>query len=129
MALTDFIHRTKEILYGTELGEAPPLRIGAANANESTSGSLVTFTLLAGEGAEVKAGHTLANVDTTDPTKCYVVYVTSVTSNTVTGYNGYMGAPAVAGADSGNLDNKILEQNPLVTTFKIHKVIDTIFAT
>lgn len=129
MALTDFVNRVKEILYGSELGESPPIRVAASNANESVSGSLVTFTVASGEGAEIKAGHTLAATDATDPTKCYVVYVTSVTSNAVTGVNGYRGSPSVAGSDSGNLDSKLLEQNPLVSTFKIHRTIDTIFAT
>ena len=121
-----YVYRTKDILYGTEIGEAPPLRVCAADASESISGSLVTFTLATGEGAEVKAGHTLAAVDPNDVTKCYVVYVTSVSANAVTGYNGYMGAPAVA---ASGLDSKVMEQNPLVTTFKIHKAIDTIFGT
>ena len=126
MALADFINRTKDIIYGTEIGEAPPLRICAADAGETISGSLVTFTVATGEGAEIKAGHTLAANDPADPTKCYVVYVTSVTSNAITGFNGYMGSPVVA---ASALDSKALEQNPLVSTFKVHRAVDTIFAT
>ena len=121
-----YVARVKDVLYGTELGEAPPLRVCAADAVETISGSLVTFTVATGEGAEIKAGHTLAVADHNDVSKCYAVYVTSVTSNAITGYNGYMGAPAVV---ASGLDSKILEQNPLVTTYKIHKAIDTVFAT
>src|SRR3990167_2499516 len=113
-----YVHRVKEIIYGSEIGEAPPLRICAADSAESVSGALVTFTVATGEGAEIKAGHTLAAIDVNDVTKCHVIYVTSVSSNAITGYNGYQGRPAVS---TSTLDNKVLEQNPLVSTYKIHK--------
>jgi hypothetical protein len=46
----------------------------------------------------------------------------------VTGINGYLGAPAIAGADSGDMDNALLEQNPLATGFAIFEAIDTVIA-
>ena len=49
-----------------------------------------------------------------------------MTSNAITGFNGYMGSPVVA---ASALDSKVLQQNPLVTPFKVHKAVDTIFAT
>lgn len=129
MALADYIERTKDILYGTGLGEAPSIRVVASDANESTSGSLVTFTVVAGDGAKIKAGHVLSAAADTDPTNAFAIYVTSVSTDAVTGVNGYMGSPVVVGSDSGDLDNAILSQQPLVTDYKIHKTIDTIFGT
>jgi hypothetical protein len=126
MALADYVWRTREIIYGSEIGELPPIRIAAADALESVSGSIISFALATDEGSKVKAGHTLAALDATDPTKCYAFYVTGVSTDTITAVNGYGGTPAAA---AGNLDSLIFEQNPLILPFKIHKAIDTVFGT
>jgi hypothetical protein len=129
MAKADIVERVKDILYGTEIGEAPSVRVSAADAAESVAGSLVTFNLASGEGDKVKAGHVLSAVSDSDQTAAYQVYVTSVATDAVTGVNGYRDAPLIAGADSGDVDSTVWEQNPLVSDYKIHSAIDTIFAT
>lgn len=128
MALKDIVTRTRSVLYGHGLGEKPAFRIAASNANESVSGDLVTFTLLAGEGAKVKPGNVLSVYTPATEADAHVIYVTSIATDTVTGVNGYMGSPAVVGANSGDLDNKVLEQNPLVSMYEIYEAIDTIVA-
>lgn len=125
MALTDIVSRTREILYGSVIGEKPPIRIAASNANESTSGPKVTFTLDSGEGNKVKAGHILSTRGASALTGSYVLYVLSVATDTVTALNGYEG-PSVTGSDSGDLDNMVFEQNAPVTEYSIIKHIEQI---
>ena len=105
------VHRTRQILYGSGLGEKPAIRIGAASAAESTSGQTVTFTLNTGEGAKVKAGNVLSVYDPDTEADAHVIYVTGISTDTITGINGYLGSPVVAGSDSGDLDSAIFEQN------------------
>lgn len=128
MAVLDIVERTKLILYGTGLGEKPALRVVASNANESVSGELVTFTLASGEGAKVKPGNILAVRSASNENQTFIVYVTSVSTDTVTGVNGYLGSASITGSDSGDMDDKVLEQNPLVTTYEIFEAIDQVIA-
>jgi hypothetical protein len=131
MALTDIVQRTRAILYGTELGSKPAFRIAATNAAESVSGPLVTFTLDTGEGAKCKPGQILSVYDPDTEANAHAVYITSISSTTsdiVTGVNEYLGSPAIAGADSGDLDDALLEQNPMVTMYEIYEAVDTVFA-
>ena len=128
MSLAAIVNRTRSIIYGSGLGEKPALRTGAANANESISGQLVIFTIGAAEGAKVKAGNVLAVYDPDTEADAHAVYVTSISTDTITGVNGYLGSPAVVGADSGDLDAAVFEQNPLVTGYEIFEAIDTVVA-
>lgn len=128
MALADIYSRVNSILYGSGLGGKPAVRITAANANESTSGQLVTFSVLAGEGAKIKPGNVLSVYKPTAEADAHAILVTSIATDAITGVNGWQGAPLVVGADSGDLDSTILEQNPLVLGFEIFEAIDTIMA-
>lgn len=128
MALADIYSRTRSILYGTGLGEKPVFRVSASNANESVSGSLVTFTLNTGEGAKCKPGQVLSVYDPGTEADAHAVFITSISTDTITGINGYLGSPVVVGADSGDLDDAVFEQNPLATGFEIFEAIDTIVA-
>lgn len=128
MAVADIVNRVRTILYGSGLGEKPSLRTGAANANESVSGQLVTFTVGSGEGAKIKNGDVLAVYDPETEADQHIIYVTSISTDTITGVNSYLGSPAVAGADSGDLDSAVFEQNPLASGFEIFEAIDTVFA-
>jgi hypothetical protein len=128
MARSDFVARTKSILYGQGLGEKPSLRPLAAAANVSVSGSQVTFDLAAGEGAKVKAGHILSFISENDDTQAYVFYVTSMSTDQVTAFNGYHGAPAIANA-SADMNSGYLEHQPLRTEYEIHEAVDTVFDT
>ena len=129
MARTDFVERVRTILYGTGLGERPAIRRAAANANEAVTGSVLTFDMLAGEGAKLSAGDVLSVKDDTAAATAFAVYVLSVSTDAVTAENATDGTAAVAGSDSGDLDSVLFEQNPLVTTYKIHQAIDTIIDT
>lgn len=126
MALADIYSRVRSILYGQALGEKPALRVAAADANESVSGDLITFTLSAGEGAKCKPGQVLSVYDPDTEADAHAVYITSISTDAITGFNGYLGSPDVAGANSGDLDNKVFEQNPLVTGYEIFEAIDTV---
>jgi len=124
MARADILELAKGLLYGAGVGERPALRVAASNANESTSGSKVTFTLDTDEGQYVKPGQTLS-VRADTEAAAYSMYALSVSTDTVTAVNGYRGA-SVTGSDSGNLDNAIIEQNPVATDWEIHQAIDTV---
>lgn len=93
------------------------------------AGSIITFNVLAGEGTKIKPGHVLSAQADTDPTNAFAVLVTSISTDAISGINGYAGTPTITGSDSGDVDNTIWEQNPLVTDYKVHKAIDTIFGT
>lgn len=125
MALSDLINRVRGLLYGSGLGEKPALRIANANANETVSGSLVTFALATGEAAKVKPGNVLGVYSPAAAANAHVVYVTAVASSTgtVTGVNGYLGSPAVA---SDSLDGKVLTQNAPWTDHEIIQAIDSV---
>jgi hypothetical protein len=91
------------------------------------SGSVVTFNLLAGEGAKCRAGDVLSMYYPSDKAKCYVFLIISLSTDAVTAYNGWQGAPAIANA-SADLNSAILEQNPAVTMHEMHKKVEAIFA-
>ncbi len=126
MAGAAYVERVKDVLMGQGLGEKPSLRECAASANVTVSGSKVTFTMLAGEGAKIKPGHVLSTLGETDTTKQYSFYVLSISTDTVTAVNGWLGDSIINA--SGDLDNAILEQNPVATEHSIHARIGTIFA-
>lgn len=129
MALKDIYTDVRRILYGQGLGETPAIRITASNANETTAGDLVNYTLDTGEAEKVKIGNTLAVHSPDSASTAFVTYVLAVntTSDVITAVNGTLhGAPAIAGADSGDMDDRILEQNPLVTSHEIHSAIEAI---
>jgi hypothetical protein len=128
MSLSQIVSRTRSLIYGSGLGEQPAIVRAAANANEAVSGQILTFDLLANEGAKVKAGRTLAVYDPDTEADAHVVNVLSISTDTVTAINSYLGSPAVVGADSGDLDAALLEQNPLVTNYEIFEAIDTVIA-
>lgn len=127
MALSDIYADVRRILYGQGLGEAPAIRITASNANETTAGDLVNFDLDTGETAKVKTGNVLSVHSPDSASTAFVVRVLAVTSDTITGVNGTLvGAPAIAGADSGDMDDRVLEQNALITGHEIHRAIEAI---
>lgn len=126
MSRAQVVNATKDVIYGTGLGEKPSLRRGAASAGAATTGSLITFNLLADEGQYVKAGNVLARVSPAADTRSYVYYVLSVSTDAVTAVDAYHGAPALVTAT--DLNNALFEQNPLVPEYRIHKAIDTILA-
>lgn len=128
MALADIVTRTRSVLYGQDLGAKPAMRLAASNANESISGDTVTFTLDSNEGAKVSAGDVLSVWDPDAEADAHAVYVLSISTDTITGVNGYLGSPAIVGADSGDLDDKVMEHNALATQFEIFEAIDTIFS-
>jgi len=107
VALSDIVTRTRSILYGTGLGEKPAIRIAASNANETTSGQLVTFTVVAGEGAELAPGQVVSVYDPATELDAHVVYITSTSTDAITGINGYLGSPVVIGSNSGDLDDAL----------------------
>lgn len=127
MARADIIGEAHSILYGSHFGEKPALRRCAASASVTVSGSIATFTLYAGEGAKCRAGDVLAHYYPSDKAKCYVFLVISVSTDTITAYNGWQGATAIANA-STDLNSSILEQNPAVTMYEIHKKAEAVFA-
>ena len=127
MARADIITEAHSILYGSHFGEKPAMRRCAASASVSVSGSIATFTLYAGEGAKVRAGDVLAAYVPTDKAKCYTFLVISMSTDTVTAYNGWGGAPAIANS-STDLNSGILEQNPAVTLYELHRKAETVFA-
>jgi hypothetical protein len=104
------------------------MRVGDASAAESISGQLITFNLSAGEGAKCKPGQVLSVYDPADEADAHAIYITSIATDAITGINGYLGSPAVAGADSGDLDNAVFEQEPFVTGFEIFEAVDAVFA-
>jgi hypothetical protein len=126
MARADIHDMVRTILYGSGLGEKPAIRLAAANAAEDTSSApLVSFAVLAGEGAKIKASDVLSVYDAADADAAHVIYVTSISTDTITGVNGGMiGAPLVA--TDGDLDGAILEQDALVTSHEIHQAIDVV---
>lgn len=128
MALADIYQRTRSLIYGQGLGEQPPIRVAASNADESVSGDLVTFSLASGEGDKCKPGQVLSVYDADAEADAHAVYITSISTDTITGVNGYNGSPTITGSDSGDVDSKAFEQNPLVLGYEIFEAIDTIIA-
>jgi hypothetical protein len=124
MARSDYVARTKEILYGSGLGEKPSIRQVAANAAETISGSTISFSLATGEGQYVRRGHVLSSVSENDASTSYAMYVLDVSTDTVTATLQYLGSPA---STTDSLDGVLLEQNALVPEYRIHTAIDTVF--
>jgi hypothetical protein len=125
MALSAIVSRVHSILYGSGLGEKPAFRLGAADAGESISGQLVTFSLASGEGNKVKAGNVLAKYTPATEGDAHVVYVTSIATDAITGINGWLGSPAITASD---MDSAVLAQNPTWTDYEIFEAIDTCVA-
>lgn len=128
MALTDIVERVKDLLYSSSVGEKPPLRIASSSAAESVSGPLLTFNVASNEGQEIKAGDILSVRSASGLATAFVLYVTSISTDAITCVNGYVGTD-VAGADSGELDNAVLEQNApsSATEYAIIKSIEAVF--
>ena len=127
MATSDIVARTRAILYGNGLGEKPSVVLGAANANESTSGSLVTFTLASSEGSKCAVGDVLGVYGGGTAAAAFLVYITSISTDTITGINSYLGSPAITGSDSGDLDAAVLEINPVRSEFFLYQAVETVF--
>jgi len=127
MALIDIIARTKALLYGHGLGEAPTIIQAPAAANETSIGTTVVFDLAAAELAKVQAGDVLSVLAASTAAASYMVYVLSKDATSVTALASYMGSPAVT-AD-GNLDSAVFELNPLKSEFLIFQNVETVFKT
>jgi len=123
MALVDIVHRTRSILYGSGLGEKPAIRRAATDALDSTSGQIASFTLLAGEGAKVKAGDVLSVYDPDTEADAHVVYVLSIATDAITSIASYLGSPTIT---AGDLDSALFEQNAAWTGYEIFEAIDTV---
>jgi len=126
MADTDIVQRAKAIIYGHGIGEHPVIVRAAADASEAVSGSVVTFNMLAGQGAKVAAGDTLSIYGAATATVAHAVYVLGVATDAVTAVNGYWGSPAVADT---KLDGALLELNPLRAEHFLFQAVETVFAT
>lgn len=123
MARSDIRDATKELIYGTGLGEKPAIRRVAATSNLAGTNPW-TLDLLAGEGASVQAGDVLSTLGSSDTSDALRLYVLSVSSDTVT-VTKFQGGPDPS---ASTLDGALLEQNPLVTELTIQRSIDTIIA-
>lgn len=122
MSRADIIGITRDLIYGHGLGEKPSVRRAASAATVTPSGGTVSFDLLAGEGAKVRAGDVLALRGTTAVSNAAVLEVLSVATDTVT---------AVVSDGSitpANLNDAILDQNPLVTELTMHRALTNIVA-
>lgn len=122
MAKTDIIKRAKPLIYGSGLGEKPSLVRTAASASISTTGSITTFNLFAGDGGKIRAGDVLSTLGATDETDAFVAYILSVSTDTVT-VTFIDGSPVPTGTD---LDSKVLEVDPLVSELALANAIDVI---
>lgn len=127
MSTTALVQRTKSLLYGQGLGEKPVIVRAAADADESISGSVITFDLLAGEGAAsgVAAGDILSVYDAASEATAFCLYVLSVSTDQITALDGYLGATASA---ADELDGAFFELNPTHPEFTIWTQIDAIIA-
>jgi len=114
---------TRDILYGSGLGEKPSIVTTAASPSVSVSGKSITFTLSVDDGAKLRAGDVLSVHAPSSSSSAFAFYIVSITADTVTCINGYDGSPA---ATSSDLVSVFLEVMPLVTDFKIFAMIDSI---
>jgi len=109
MSYKTAVDEAKDQLTGHGIGEAPPIRrVASTSAFAVVNGDVVTFDLVAGEGAKVRAGEVLSSYNATDATDAWVFYILSVSTDTVTVVNGYQGAPSATVA--GDLDDVLLNQ-------------------
>jgi hypothetical protein len=106
------------------MGEKPSIRLAAANAAETSSGSVISFDLVSGQGAKVKPGDYLASSGSSTAEDSLVYHVVSVSTDTITGVPilGSVGVP------TETIDNRIFEQNPPVTELEIIRNIRAIVA-
>jgi hypothetical protein len=128
LARTDYIERTKSILYGTGLGEKPRIIEVAADAAETIAANTIAFSVTTGSGSAVKPGHILSRVGSTDETDAYSMYVLSVATDVITATRTYNGSPD-AGFAADLLDGLLLEGQPLRSEYEINKAIDAVFQT
>ena len=126
MADTDIVQRAKAIIYGHGIGEHPTIVRAAADAGEAVTGNVVSFNMLAGQGAKVTAGDTLSVYAAATATVAHSVYVIGVSTDAVTAVNGYWGSPVVADT---LLDGALLELNPLRAEHFIYQAVESVFAT
>jgi hypothetical protein len=126
--MTDLVSRTKTLLYGSGLGEKPVIVRAAADAAETIAPPIITFDLLAGEGAAsgIAAGDTLSMVGGTTAALSSVFYVLSVSVDRVTCLNSYLGSTPVSVADL--LDGVIFELNPARSEFMLWNDVSAVIA-
>jgi hypothetical protein len=128
MADKDIVQRVKSLLYGTALGEAPPIvQLANEPVDGSSVGTTVTVTFLdATEAGKVEAGDILSVYNAATADDAHSIYVLSKSGTAVTGVNGYWGSPLVA---DGDLDDALLELNPLRAEHFLFQAVESVFAT
>lgn len=110
---------TRDILYGTGLGEKPTLRV--ASGSSAVTGKLVDFTI--DDGSKLRAGDVLSQYGSTSTADAYSFYVTAIDTNDLTCINGYEGT---AIADATSMAGMVLEVMPLVGEWKVFEAIDIV---
>jgi len=126
MAALDIIKKAHTKLYSAGLGERPSVVRAAANANEGTvTNGVLTFDLLAGEGANVQKGDVLSVRNPATAATAYVTEIIGLSTDTVTVLNDI--GPALAGGDDGALDNAILEVAAPITGYQMWQFLEVIF--
>lgn len=124
MALADIFNTTRRLLNGQGLGERAALLVAASDAAESISAPLITFSLSSGQGSKVQEGDTLSVVAPA-AADAHIITVTSKSTDDITGVDGNfdIGSPVIT---DGDLDDAVIENSPLVTSFDIHEAITAI---
>ena len=122
MALTrgDIVKAVKARIYNTGLGEKPSLRRGTGTV--TVSADIVTFSVVAGEGAKIRAGHILSSWNSSTAADAYSFYVLSLSTDALTCANGYNGT---AIANSANVP-AIMEQQANPNEYMVQTAIDDI---
>ena len=126
MATVDIVQRAKTILYGHGIGEKPALIRCAADALESFSAPLVTFTVASAEGTKIAAGDVLSVFNAQTAAGAHVIYVTSISTDAITGINGFLGSPSIVDTD---MDAAVVEILPGggVSEHTIYQSVETVF--
>ena len=124
MALTrgNIVKAVKSRIYNSGLGQKPSLRRGTGSV--TVADDIVTFSVVTGEGAKIRAGHILSSWNSTDTTDAYGFYVLSLSSDALTCANGYNGA---AIANSATVP-AIMEHQAEPTEYTVQAAIDDIIA-
>ncbi len=122
MALTraNIVKAVKSRIYNSGLGQKPSLRRGTGTA--TVADDIVTFSVVGGEGAKIRAGHILSSWNSTDTTDAYSFYVLSLSTDALTCANGYEGT---AIANSANVP-ALLEHQAEPTEYVVQAAIDDI---
>ena len=123
MARSEIIQIAKTMAYGPGLGEKPSIRRAAASATLATGSGVSTFSLLAGEGAHVRAGDVLAARGTATAATAYEMQVIGVATDAVTVVTTG-GSPALP----ADFNAAVFEQNPYISELSIHRSLSAIIA-